>query len=457
MLKRAVHPGLVLKEELAEIGITPTEFARQIAVPTNRVSQIINGKRAITGDTALRFGHWFGVEPEFWLNLQTHFDLVRADGESGKAVRLLPTRIDLPSVHALREGRPPTAGCWIENEMPVKGEIEPALTQMQPIASTHVDAHNSEFTVGALQGMADQINNDVRKPTMWVNHDRTVPPIGVTVAGHVEPIDDGYHWLLAEYDLFPEPTAVGLPTGETGYRQFSEKARHPFKNAEFNEGEEITIGVDPGNLESPDDINEFFHDVRSEQFIEFETSVHVRRALENDPELLITLSLKAAAIWLGSTFLTQAAKTAGDVFSGELRNIYSLLRSAILKYTSYAHPKNRPITYVLQVPGTPNLEFVARSSDPHKVMLAFTGGSHVECRDVVQSFLQRFDTAEFIQFLLSDDGEWRFNYLLTRDGVSIGSRQAYSRRAILLKQLGASAGGQSVSGKRTFRQSLDDP
>jgi len=100
MLKRAVHPGLALKDELAELGITPTEFARQIGVPPNRVSQIINGKRAITGDTALRFGHWFGVEPEFWLNLQNHFDLVCADRRSGKAVRLLPTRANLTSVHA---------------------------------------------------------------------------------------------------------------------------------------------------------------------------------------------------------------------------------------------------------------------------------------------------------------------------------------------------------------------
>ena len=91
MLKRAIHPGLVLKDELSEFGITPTEFARQIGVPPNRVSQIINGKRAITGDTALRFGHWFGVEPEFWLNLQNQFDLVRADQQSGKAIRGLPT------------------------------------------------------------------------------------------------------------------------------------------------------------------------------------------------------------------------------------------------------------------------------------------------------------------------------------------------------------------------------
>ena len=70
MFMRAVHPGEVLKGELEELGITPTELARQIEVPANRVSQIISGKRSVTGDTALRLGHWFGVDPQFWLNLQ---------------------------------------------------------------------------------------------------------------------------------------------------------------------------------------------------------------------------------------------------------------------------------------------------------------------------------------------------------------------------------------------------
>ena len=58
MFMRAVHPGEVLKDELDELGVTPTEFARQIDVPPNRISQIIAGKRAVTGDTALRLGHW---------------------------------------------------------------------------------------------------------------------------------------------------------------------------------------------------------------------------------------------------------------------------------------------------------------------------------------------------------------------------------------------------------------
>ena len=105
MFRRAVHPGEILKDELDGLDITPTEFARQIDVPPNRVSQIIAGKRAITGDTALRFGHWFGTEPQFWLNLQAQFDLAVADREIGSAIRRLPTRTGLPAGAA----RPPTA------------------------------------------------------------------------------------------------------------------------------------------------------------------------------------------------------------------------------------------------------------------------------------------------------------------------------------------------------------
>lgn len=96
MFMRAVHPGVVLKGELEELGVTPTEFARQIEVPANRVSQIIAGKRSITGDTALRFGHWFGLEPQFWLNLQSQFELALADRETGETIRHLPTRTTTP-------------------------------------------------------------------------------------------------------------------------------------------------------------------------------------------------------------------------------------------------------------------------------------------------------------------------------------------------------------------------
>lgn len=92
MFNRAVHPGEILKEELQEAGISPTKFSYQIDVPPNRISQIITGKRSITGDTALRLGHWFGVDPQFWLNLQSQFDLAEASKETGSLISQLPRR-----------------------------------------------------------------------------------------------------------------------------------------------------------------------------------------------------------------------------------------------------------------------------------------------------------------------------------------------------------------------------
>lgn len=92
MFMRAVHPGEILRDELDQLGITPTEFARQIAVPPNRISQIIAGKRAVTGDTALRFGHWFGVDPQFWLNLQSAYEIRLAEEKSGRKIASLPMR-----------------------------------------------------------------------------------------------------------------------------------------------------------------------------------------------------------------------------------------------------------------------------------------------------------------------------------------------------------------------------
>ena len=91
MFKRAVHPCQTPKDELAEFGVKPTTFARQIDVAPKLVSQIIAGKRSVTGYTALRFGHWFGVDPQFRLNLQTPFDLAAADQKVCAAVRELPT------------------------------------------------------------------------------------------------------------------------------------------------------------------------------------------------------------------------------------------------------------------------------------------------------------------------------------------------------------------------------
>ena len=92
MARTPIHPGEILADELDELGVSPTELSRQIRVPANRISQIINGKRAVTGDTALRLARWFDTSPQFWMNLQALYDVRLAEQHAGAEIRNLPTR-----------------------------------------------------------------------------------------------------------------------------------------------------------------------------------------------------------------------------------------------------------------------------------------------------------------------------------------------------------------------------
>lgn len=101
MTRSAAHPGKVLAEEIRTLGVSPAELARQLLVPANRISQIINGKRAITGDTAIRLAHWFGTHPEFWLDLQAAYELHNAQKLLGASLHRLPTKAQFISQSAL--------------------------------------------------------------------------------------------------------------------------------------------------------------------------------------------------------------------------------------------------------------------------------------------------------------------------------------------------------------------
>ena len=90
MAVTAIHPGEHLAEELDVMNMSAAELARKLGVPTNRVTQILNGTRSITGDTALRLGHFFGTSAQFWLNLQSLYDLRLAQEKAGKSIKRLP-------------------------------------------------------------------------------------------------------------------------------------------------------------------------------------------------------------------------------------------------------------------------------------------------------------------------------------------------------------------------------
>jgi len=82
-----IHPGQVLAEDLKDGGISMNELGRALRVPVNRISEIVNGKRGVSADTALRLARYFGTTAQYWLNLQTLYELEATERSAGKAIQ----------------------------------------------------------------------------------------------------------------------------------------------------------------------------------------------------------------------------------------------------------------------------------------------------------------------------------------------------------------------------------
>ena len=96
MSREPIHPGEHLADELRELGISARELARELRVPVTRVTEILRGRRGITGDTALRLGRYFQVSPDFWMNLQKLYEIDLARRQIGE---------DLASIMPRASGR----------------------------------------------------------------------------------------------------------------------------------------------------------------------------------------------------------------------------------------------------------------------------------------------------------------------------------------------------------------
>ena len=95
MARTPIHPGEILADELEEIGLTAKKLADVIEVPPNRLYQVLAGKRNVTADTALRLAQYFGMAADFWMNLQSAYELDLARQQNGKAIQRIPKRSEM--------------------------------------------------------------------------------------------------------------------------------------------------------------------------------------------------------------------------------------------------------------------------------------------------------------------------------------------------------------------------
>lgn len=298
-------------------------------------------------------------------------------------------------------------------------------------STTYIDRHNERMTLQALESMACRINSD-RKPILTIEHDVTLPPIGKLLKAWVEPTEDGEHRLLIEQETFEKEEQIVLPDGSHGLMRQSDTDRSPFVKRVVDIPPILDITADLANFASLDDYQALLDEIRSASSLPFENSEMGRKALIVDPEIIITLSKEIIAYLVASKiidkFSSKIIDKVGDKLSDDLADFYTWVRSIAFKYAKYAIPKNRPITYIFNIPINPQVELVIRTNDSSDVAASIMVDNLEEplklaiaCRDKLG--------AERVQFLLNKAGEWKLNYMLTDKGQVIGTKKSFTRKA----------------------------
>lgn len=319
----------------------------------------------------------------------------------------------------------------VENQVRTSSEMATGKSQyvVSRIATTHM-VRNTIISLEGLEDVARQINERERKPVMLAEHDHTCPPLGVIIRASVIPIDDGHHALEAVSVLYGEPAEIELPGGDKGLVQWIPEQPYPLTTADFGDSDTAEIQIDPVNFGGYERAQTAINDLSQiDPEAGYAVGTFERRSLIPDPEVIFRLGVALSATW----FATRAGKAAADALEPRLKRFIDAICNAVILTARNALPMTRPITYLVKVNGTPNVDLVVRSRDPNTVIKAFTGDFADIARDVAV-LRKRFD-AEMVQYILNEKGEWEFNFLLTADGKAIGSRVAFDRRTVLLNQM----------------------
>ncbi|MFO0969127.1 MAG: hypothetical protein U0793_26530 [Gemmataceae bacterium] len=308
------------------------------------------------------------------------------------------------------------------------------------LMTTLVDKRNTLFTREALDSAAACINESPSVVPICVEHDRTIPPLGHVVRAWVEPLPnhDGHYQLVTENRIFEERETLTLKDGTVLCRESSHHLRKPFRLPGADR-DKVVLTYDMNGFQSEDEKDRFLAELRAGGTIDFDARPHVRRSLLPDPELVMSIPFGVLIYHLAKPLAVSVGRQLSDLVGRELAEdvsgLYKLIKKAVKRLAAYAIPRNRPKTYIFEIGGVdPLLELIARGNDPDLIIRALMDNPQ-QISDLMERAkeMQAAFGADRVQFLLADEGVWRFNFLTTREGKVIGTKQSYARRAEVLK------------------------
>jgi len=309
------------------------------------------------------------------------------------------------------------------------------MRQEVVLATTHLDRQNQRFTKGALEKMADDINNGDRMPVN-IEHDWTLPPLGKIVSARVEERDDGEHQLVVTQEYFTDLEWTELGDGTRLFRQKSKSDQRPFVIRPTKTADKYTVAYDPNNFEDAGEPENFIRGMQEDLSESILQAQFGRKSWIPDPELIVNLAEPIVYYLLGKKMLDTVGDRVGELAADEIERFYSFIKSLASRSKDYLIPKNRPITYLFPLGEDPQIEIVLRTNNPDTLEAATQIERLEEVVQRAQSLDSRFDTTK-IQFLYEDKTDtWRLNYMLTETGNVIGTEKSFDRRIKRIEKLG---------------------
>ena len=300
------------------------------------------------------------------------------------------------------------------------------------LSSTNIDLHGMRMTKESLEDAVGIINSE-RNPRLGLEHDMSFPPLGRITDAEVVQGRDGEYYLIAYKEFFKVRQQTTLEDGTILYREYFEENPKPFTEAKSEPIENIEIKTDPVNFENIDVMEEFIEEIRRESGIDFSKKMLIRKSHIPDPELVIKITGIIAA-YIG-IIASKVPEKIGEAIGEDIANFYKLLSSSAVGMVKRAIPKLRPITFIVEVHDEDILiELLIVSNNPDEVVNAFNSENIKSIQEKIETSKNLFN-AEKIQFYQNKKKEWELNYILAKDGSTIGTKKAFDKRDFAFKEL----------------------
>ncbi|OIQ97497.1 hypothetical protein GALL_205070 [mine drainage metagenome] len=295
------------------------------------------------------------------------------------------------------------------------------------IASSHVDSHREMLTKEALEKIVETINSKDKRVRMGVDHRRDFPPKGrLENAELIE--TDGYFSVMADFCEYENSKLVEW-NDDLIIEYFDDAFQ--FVEVETKEPSETSISLDPNNFNSIEEVKKIQENLKLNNNIDFKLSLHGRKSDVPDPEIIF----KFASSLLLYQLIKPTIKKIGDKVADEIadksieeiKKITKFITNTLKEVFYHCIPKMRPVTIVFDFPGEPHIELIARTRNEKLVLKALKENQLTEIKNEIKSLNKNVKIAK-AQFLLSDKGKWKFNYLITESGQTIGKKVAFKNR-----------------------------